>query len=142
MAHDNDNVVNEKSELRKQKALQSLKFRVTTFYNNSQGKAKHPTNGRPIKGIKERITGKEGQIRNNLMGKRVEFSGRTVIGPDPKLLFGWMAMPEAISKDLTIPEIVCVYNKNHQETHRASMLALTSSRARAISLTAVKTYCL
>ena len=115
LAHDNDNVVNEKSELRKQKALQSLKFRITTFYNNSQGKAKHPTNGRPIKGIKERITGKEGQIRNNLMGKRVEFSGRTVIGPDPKLLFGWMAMPEAISKDLTIPEITCVYNKEYLE---------------------------
>jgi DNA-directed RNA polymerase beta' subunit len=57
-------------ETKKQKALQSLKFRISTFFNNSASKAKHPTNGRPIKGIKERITGKSGQVRNNLMGKR------------------------------------------------------------------------
>ena len=66
---DNENV-DEKKEIKKQKAIQSLKFRISTYYNNSQGKAKHPTNGRPIKGIKERLTGKEGQIRLNLMGKR------------------------------------------------------------------------
>ena len=52
-----------------QKLIQSLKFRITTFYNNSNGKAKHSTNGRPIKGIKERLTGKSGQIRDNLMGE-------------------------------------------------------------------------
>jgi DNA-directed RNA polymerase beta' subunit len=84
-----------------------------TYYNNSAGKAKHPTNGRPIKGIKERITGKEGQIRNNLMGKRVEFSGRTVIGPDPTLKFGWMGIPGDIAKELTIPEMVTSFNKNY-----------------------------
>ena len=95
------------------KALQSLKFRILTFYNNSKGKAKHPTNGRPIKGIKERLTGKEGQIRNNLMGKRVEFSGRTVIGPDPRLNFGEMGIPLEISKELTIPERVTSFNKNY-----------------------------
>ena len=131
LAPDSNNLVNEKNELRKQKALQCLKFRIMTFYNNSQGKAKHPTNGRPIKGIKERITGKEGQIRNNLMGKRVEFSGRTVIGPDPKLPFGWMAMPEAISKDLTVPEIVCVYNLKYLEnivnTNKANFIVTVNN---------------
>jgi DNA-directed RNA polymerase beta' subunit len=131
LAPDTNNLVNEKNELRKQKALQCLKFRIMTFYNNSQGKAKHPTNGRPIKGIKERITGKEGQIRNNLMGKRVEFSGRTVIGPDPKLPFGWMAMPEAISKDLTIPEIACVYNLKYLEnivnTNKANFIVTVNN---------------
>ena len=88
---DDDAIPDEKREAKRQKALQSMKFRVLTFFNNSQGKAKHPTNGRPIKGLKERMTGKEGQIRNNLMGKRVEFSGRTVIGPDPTLnLVRWV----------------------------------------------------
>jgi DNA-directed RNA polymerase beta' subunit len=58
------------SETKRQKYLQSLKFRITTFYNNSSGKAKHSTSGRKIKGLKERLTGKSGQIRNNLMGKR------------------------------------------------------------------------
>lgn len=46
------------SDTKKQKYLQSLKFRISTFYNNSSGKAKHSTNGRSIKGIKERLTGK------------------------------------------------------------------------------------
>ena len=58
------------SEVKRQKCLASLKFRVFTTFNNSQGKAKHTTNGRPIKGIKERLAGKDGQIRCNLMGKR------------------------------------------------------------------------
>ena len=67
---DNEKDDDPKIIAKKQKAVQSLKFRISTFYNNSQGKSKHPTNGRPIKGLKERITGKEGQLRNNLMGKR------------------------------------------------------------------------
>lgn len=56
-------------EAKRQKYLQSLKFRIATFYNNSSGKAKHSTNGRSIKGLKERLTGKDGLIRTNLMGK-------------------------------------------------------------------------
>lgn len=58
------------SEIKKAKFVQSLKFRISTFMNNSQGKAKHTTSGRAIKGLKERLTGKTGQIRSNLMGKR------------------------------------------------------------------------
>jgi DNA-directed RNA polymerase beta' subunit len=106
-----DETPSEKRENRKQKAYQSLKFRILTFYNNSHGKAKHPTNGRAIKGLKERISGKGGQMRNNLMGKRVEFSGRTVIGPDPTLKFGYMGMPIKISQELTTPERVTSFNK-------------------------------
>jgi DNA-directed RNA polymerase beta' subunit len=108
-----DEIPDEKKETKRQKALQSLKFRVLTFFNNSQGKAKHPTNGRPIKGLKERMTGKEGQIRNNLMGKRVEFSGRTVIGPDPNLNFGEMGIPRQVAEELTIPERVTSFNKDY-----------------------------
>lgn len=58
------------SENKRQKFLASLRFRIHTTFNNSQGKAKHTTNGRAIKGIKERLAGKEGQLRMNLMGKR------------------------------------------------------------------------
>jgi DNA-directed RNA polymerase beta' subunit len=54
---------------------------------------------------------KDGQVRMNLMGKRVEYSGRTVIGPDPNLKFGEMGVPVEIAMELTIPEIVQVYNK-------------------------------
>ena len=57
------------SDTKRQKYIQTLKFRIATFYNNSQSRAKHTTSGRPIKGLKERITGKEGLIRSNIMGK-------------------------------------------------------------------------
>lgn len=63
------------SETKRQKYIQSLKFRIATFYNNSSGKAKHSTNGRPIKGLKERLTGKNGLIRTNLMGKLLLITG-------------------------------------------------------------------
>ena len=41
--------------------------------------------GRPLKSITERLNGKGGRVRGNLMGKRVDFCGRTVIGADPSL---------------------------------------------------------
>ena len=41
--------------------------------------------GRPVKAIAQRLKGKEGRVRGNLMGKRVDFSARTVITPDPNL---------------------------------------------------------
>ena len=41
--------------------------------------------GKPIRGFVQRLKGKQGRFRGNLSGKRVDFSGRTVIGPDPNL---------------------------------------------------------
>ena len=41
--------------------------------------------GRPLKSIKERLNGKAGRVRGNLMGKRVDYSARSVITPDPQL---------------------------------------------------------
>jgi len=81
-----------------------------TVTHNSKGKAKHPTDNQPIKGLKERLTSKEGQIRQNHMGKRVDFSARTVIGPDPSLKMGQMAIPVEVSQILTFPEVVTPFN--------------------------------
>lgn len=92
------------------KYIASLKFRIATTFNNSQGKAKHTTNGRPIKGIKERLAGKDGKIRNNIMGKRCDQTARTVIGPDPTLKLGQLAIPKEIASILTIPVRVTSFN--------------------------------
>lgn len=92
------------------KARASLRFRILTTFNNGQGKAKHTTNGRPIKGIKERLTGKEGQIRNNMMGKRCDQTARTVIGGDPTLKMGELAVPKEIAMILTIPVRAAKFN--------------------------------
>lgn len=59
-------------EKKKQKLIQALKFRLLTLYNNSKGTAKHPTDSRPLKGFKERLSGKEGRLRSNLMGDKNE----------------------------------------------------------------------
>ena len=100
----------EMTEQDRVKARATLRFRILTTLNNSRGKAKHTTNGRPIKGIKERLTGKEGQIRNNMMGKRADQSGRTVIGPDPTLKLGELAVPNEMAAILTIPVRVAPFN--------------------------------
>jgi DNA-directed RNA polymerase beta' subunit len=100
----------ELSETKRQKFLASLRFRILTTFNNGQGKAKHTTNGRAIKGIKERLAGKEGQLRNNMMGKRCNQTGRTVIGPDPTLKLGQLAVPPAMAEILTVPIRAAPFN--------------------------------
>lgn len=66
--------------------------------------------GRPLKSLKQRLKGKEGRIRGNLMGKRVDFSGRTVITPDPMLAITQVGVPRSIAQNLTFPEIVTPFN--------------------------------
>ena len=88
-----------------------ISFRIKTLFDNHSGKAKH-NNKRKMKGIKERIVGKDGQIRGNLMGKRVDFSARTVIGPDPTLRVDEIAIPESFTSTATFPEYVNSININ------------------------------
>lgn len=95
---------------KKNEKKESLKFRVHTLFNNSKGKAKHPTDSRPLRGIKERLCGKGGRFRTNLMGKRVDFSGRTVIDADTTLKVGQFGVPEEMANILTKPEYVTDYN--------------------------------
>ena len=66
--------------------------------------------GRPLKSVKQRLKGKEGRIRGNLMGKRVDFSGRTVITPDPNLRVDQVGVPKTIAQNLTFPELVTPFN--------------------------------
>ena len=98
------------SALKRPKLEQTLKFRISTMMNNSKGKAKHPTDSRPLKGLKERLAGKKGRIRENLMGKRVNFSARTVIGADPTLKLGEMGIPYEVAQIHTKPETVTPFN--------------------------------
>jgi DNA-directed RNA polymerase II subunit RPB1 len=60
--------------------------------------------GRPIKAIRARLKGKEGRLRGNLMGKRVDFSARTVITGDPNLQLDQVGVPKSIAMTLTYPE--------------------------------------
>jgi len=60
----------------------------------------------PIRGLVQRLKGKSGRFRCNLSGKRVDFSGRTVISPDPNLSVEEVGVPRHIAKILTVPEKV------------------------------------
>ena len=68
--------------------------------------------GRPLKSIKERLNGKGGRVRGNLMGKRVDYSARSVITPDPQLSIRELGVPLKIAKNLTKPVTVNSNNKN------------------------------
>jgi len=89
-----------------------LQYHVTTFFDNSITKippARHRS-GQPLKTITERIKGKEGRIRHNLAGKRVNFSSRTVISPDPALKINEVGVPFEIADILTVNEKVNTSN--------------------------------
>eukprot|EP01063_Lacrimia_lanifica_P012400 TRINITY_DN1901_c0_g1_i1.p1 TRINITY_DN1901_c0_g1~~TRINITY_DN1901_c0_g1_i1.p1 ORF type:complete len:1494 (+),score=519.21 TRINITY_DN1901_c0_g1_i1:154-4635(+) len=62
-------------------------------------------------GLVQRLKGKEGRFRKHLSGKRVDFSGRTVISPDPNLKITEVAIPIHVAKILTYPERVYEYNR-------------------------------
>ena len=66
--------------------------------------------GRPLKSVKQRLKSKEGRVRGNLMGKRVDFSARAVITPDPNLSIDQVGVPRTIAQNLTFPEIVTPFN--------------------------------
>ena len=68
--------------------------------------------GRPLKSIKERLNGKGGRVRGNLMGKRVDFSARSVITPDPSLSIRELGIPLKVAKNITKPVTVNANNKN------------------------------
>ena len=72
--------------------------------------------GRPLKSLKERLNGKNGRVRGNLMGKRVDFSARSVITPDPQLSIRELGVPLKIAKNLTKPVIVNSNNINYLST--------------------------
>ena len=89
-----------------------LQYHVATYMDNDiagQPKAMQKS-GRPIKSIRARLKGKEGRLRGNLMGKRVDFSARTVITGDPNLSLDEVGVPRSIARTLTYPERVTAFN--------------------------------
>ena len=89
-----------------------LQYHVTTYLDNQTSgipPARHRS-GRPLKTLAQRLKGKEGRFRSNLSGKRVNFSARTVISPDPNLSINEIGIPIKIAEELTIPVRVTAHN--------------------------------
>ncbi|MCQ2069530.1 MAG: DNA-directed RNA polymerase subunit A' [archaeon] len=95
-----------------------LQYHVTTYFDNQTSgipPARHRS-GRPLKTLAQRLKGKEGRFRSNLSGKRVNFSSRTVISPDPNLSINQVGVPVVGARELTVPVHV---NEHNIETMRA-----------------------
>ena len=103
-----------------------LQYHVTTYFDNQTSgipPARHRS-GRPLKTLTQRLKGKEGRFRSNLSGKRVNFSARTVISPDPLLSINDVGVPIPAARELTVP--VRIYGEN--------MAALSALVSKLLSL--------
>ncbi|NUN11480.1 DNA-directed RNA polymerase subunit A', partial [Candidatus Micrarchaeota archaeon] len=89
-----------------------LQYHVSTYFDNETAgipPARHRS-GRQLKTLFQRLKGKEGRFRYNLSGKRVNFSARTVVSPDPTLGINELGVPEEIARELTVPLSVTEWN--------------------------------
>ena len=87
-------------------ALNGLQLCVTQLIENpSYGpqQARMKATNRPLRSIASRLKGKEGRVRNNLLGKRVEFSARSVITGEPNISVDEVGVPIRIAMTLTFP---------------------------------------
>eukprot|EP00210_Caulerpa_lentillifera_P004539 g4331.t1 len=89
-----------------------LQFHITTYFDNTLPGVprSNQRSGRPIKSISQRLKGKDGRIRGNLMGKRVDFSARTVISGDANIGIDELGVPWSIALNMTFPETVTSFN--------------------------------
>ena len=97
--------------------IEMLQYHVATLIDNEIPNISQSTHrsGRALKSIRQRLKGKEGRIRNNLMGKRVDFSARSVITPDPNIELDQLGVPIMIATNMTIPEVVNTFNLDRLE---------------------------
>lgn len=93
-----------------QEQWEFLQLSVAMYINSELPGVPSQVGQKPIRGFCQRLKGKQGRFRGNLSGKRVDFSGRTVISPDPNLRIDEVAVPERVAKILTYPERVTSFN--------------------------------
>uniref|UniRef100_A0A6C0BMB2 DNA-directed RNA polymerase n=1 Tax=viral metagenome TaxID=1070528 RepID=A0A6C0BMB2_9ZZZZ len=93
--------------------LEKLQWEVATYMNHDGNGIKAPTkkhSGLPEKCIMQRFKGKGGRVRGNLMGKRVNFSSRTVISPGCHIDVDEIGVPLFVAMKLTVTEVVQGHN--------------------------------
>ena len=89
-----------------------LQYHITTYFDNQVSgipPARHRS-GRALRTLTQRLKGKEGRFRSNLSGKRVDFSARSVISPNPFISINDVGVPMEIAKILTIPTNINDWN--------------------------------
>ncbi|QTA38314.1 DNA-directed RNA polymerase subunit beta' [Thermosipho ferrireducens] len=105
-------VKNEKRML--QEAVDSL------LYNGRMGKAVTDRNGRPLKSLTDLVKGKKGRFRRNLLGKRVDYSGRAVIVVGPHLKIHECGLPKKMAMELFKPFVLAELINRDEESSKTA----------------------
>ncbi len=88
------------------------------FDNGRRGRVLRGANNRPLKSLSGTLKGKQGRFRQNLLGKRVDYSGRSVIVVGPELKLHQCGLPKKMALELFKPFI---YNKLEKDNHAATI---------------------
>src|ERR1700716_3472283 len=88
------------------------------FDNGRRGRVLRGVNNRPLKSLSGTLKGKQGRFRQNLLGKRVDYSGRSVIVVGPELKFHQCGLPKKMALELFKPFI---YNQLEKQGHAATI---------------------
>jgi len=88
------------------------------FDNGRRGRILRGANNRPLKSLSDALKGKQGRFRQNLLGKRVDYSGRSVIVVGPELKLHQCGLPKRMALELFKPFI---YNKLEQEGYASTI---------------------
>ncbi len=121
-------VINRNNRLKKMREIRApesiinhekrlLQEAVDALLDNSR--KPHPvvgTNGRPLKSLSDMLRGKEGRFRRNLLGKRVDYSGRSVIVVGPHLKLYQCGLPRVMAKELFRPFLMHWLEKHSDQT--------------------------
>ena len=97
------------SQDKRDKCEENVAFRANTMIGNGSTKVLTMAGG-TVRSLRQRIIGKDGQIRNSILGKRCEMSARSVVSPDPTLKLDEIGVPRYVADVLTFPEIVAPFN--------------------------------
>src|SRR5207245_533508 len=101
-----DAVATETSQHRKKQMLKRLKIVDARSDNGRRSKAIRGRGKRPLKSLSDMLKGKQGRFRQNLLGKRVDYSGRSVIVVGPELRLHQCGLPKAMAVELFKPFII------------------------------------
>src|SRR3982750_3977519 len=88
------------------------------FDNGRRGRVLRGVNNRPLKSLSGTLKGKQGRFRQNLLGKRVDYSGRSVIVVGPELKLHQCGLPKKMALELFKPFI---YNQLEKQGHAATI---------------------
>lgn len=118
-----------------------LQMQVAQFINGETPGLQRPIGAKPMRGLCQRLKGKQGRFRGNLSGKRVDFSARTVISPDPNLKVNQVGVPKFVAMTMTYPERVSRYNKkklqervrNGPDVHPGANLIRMGERTKSLA---------